>query len=115
LVRVVPVWRLASHHLEQHEPQRVDVRPRARRAVLLRRELLRRAVLRRERAEAARGPRRDLRRRLALLHRLSDPEVQHLDARAGSAINGEQVRWLDVPVRDPHLVGERERLDGRSQ
>jgi hypothetical protein len=58
--------------------------------------------------EAARGAGRELRAGLALLHRLGDPEVEHLghDARGGSG--EEDVGRLDVSVRDPEAVREGE-------
>ncbi len=92
------VRHLAGQHLEEHDPERIDVRAFVHHAG---RELLRRAVL---------GvPETCITDRDSLLGPkiLGDSEIEHLD---DSLVVDHQVVALDVSVHDPVLMDERECL-----
>lgn len=109
---VAPVDRLAiREELGREQRKGVDVGGEPRRPEA-RVDLLGRRVEQRERAERAlRGA------RVAFLHELRDAEIEDLHALALLALREEDVRRLDVPVRDlprvSHREPRRDRLEDR--
>ncbi len=101
---------LQRDELDEDERERVDVGPRAGRAVALV-ELLGRAIRRGERRGKRAGRRVIGRRRLG--EDLGDAEVEDLDRARSAEVDDEEVVRLDVAVRDALLVRERERLRRR--
>ncbi len=103
----------AHDELGEDEAEGVHVGPRAGRAEALGSKLLGGAVVRRERVEAARGVGRDLGRRVTVLHRLRDAEVEDLEGGPGRRLDREEVRGLEIAVGDLVGVRERDRLHHR--